>query len=36
MDIQQLGQEGVDWTGVVQGRNKWWDLAHTEMNLAVT
>jgi len=35
IDIQQIGYEDVDWTDVVQHRNKWWDLAHTVMNLAV-
>ena len=36
IDIQQIGLEGVDWTGtgVLQDRNKWWDLGHTVMKVS--
>jgi hypothetical protein len=35
MDLKDVGWEGVDWIHLAQGRNQWWALVNTGMNLRV-
>jgi hypothetical protein len=32
---REVGREGVDWIHVAQGRDQWWALVNTVMNLLV-
>ena len=33
MDPKEITWEGLDWTALAQGRNKWWALVNLVMNL---
>jgi len=33
MDPKEIIWEGLDWTALAQGRNKWWALVNLVMNL---
>jgi hypothetical protein len=33
MDIKGIGREGVDWMHLAYGRNQWWDVVNTVMDL---
>jgi hypothetical protein len=33
MDLREIGWEVVDWIYLVQGRDSWWDLVNTLMNI---
>jgi predicted small integral membrane protein len=35
MDLQEVGYGHVDWTGLVQDRDRWWTLVSAVMNLRV-
>ena len=35
MDLQVVGCGGMDWTYLVQGRDRWWARMNTVMNLGV-
>jgi hypothetical protein len=35
IDIKEIGLEGVDWIHLDQGRDRWWALVNTVMNLWV-
>jgi hypothetical protein len=34
-DLKEIGFEGVDWIHLAQGRDKWWALVNTVINLRV-
>jgi hypothetical protein len=35
-DLWEIVWEGVDWVHLDQGRDQWWDLVNTVMNLRVS
>jgi len=34
-DLNQTGQQGIDWIRLTQDRDRWWGLVHNEMKLLV-
>jgi hypothetical protein len=35
MDLRQIAWDGMDWIYLAQGRDQWWALMNTVMNLRV-
>ena len=35
MDLQEVGCGGMDWIDLAQGRDRWWTLVNSVMNLGV-
>jgi hypothetical protein len=35
IDLREIGWDGVDWIYLAQGRDQWWALAKTVMDLPV-
>ena len=35
MDLHEVGLEGLDWTDLAEGRDRWKALVNAEMNLRV-
>jgi hypothetical protein len=35
IDLREIEYEGVDWTHLAQGRDQWWILVNTAMNVRV-